>query len=676
MFAVRNSNPRFYSQTSFQSLKLTSQRTSFSFLRSQPQTWRQRSYIHNSPRITNRNHNNHNFYNNFIPLQNNHFPKHNSALSSFLPHQNLPLRYAHSSAYSSLNTTMETTNSNANSNPKTTSTSTERQSSPPDSSDSSELGSSEPRTTPQEAGLVPTLEDSQTEDAIRDIIRHVSHEAERTWFSQKGMFSRPDVVSFRAIDELPEDHTFDKNVLREDILDKMVYFHIPRGNVEWAVVRLAFIRAGIKRVRGEDWNVLWGRHLEIGKYRQLNAFQRVNHFPGTTHIGRKDRLAILLEHMAEYGSDEEFAFHPSTYVLPDDRKQLQHYVKKELESGRDPLLIKKPPAASCGRRIKVFRGSSSLPYNEDCIVQEYISNPLLVNNFKFDLRLYVVVTSYNPLRVYLYPDGLTRFATEPYSNSSVHNRTMHLTNYSINKKSPLFVQNTDESADNIGSKWSVNALKAYFQEAEIDDKNLWDKINDIIIKTLISGERIVSDRAERFLPHRNTCFELYGFDIMIDADIKPWLVEVNLLPSLACESPMDKRVKAGAVTDLLNLVGVVQYDRRYYMDEAEKLGYRKQYDKTLLEGDSLDIAERLERALHRSLTSDDLLILEESEFEEMRKGDFNLIFPRPDNAEYYRTFFTGGASHRNQRLLCEWKKLERQYSKDQLHRFLETASRD
>jgi len=47
----------------------------------------------------------------------------------------------------------------------------------------------------------------------------------------------------------------------------------------------------------------------------------------------------------------------------------------------------------------------------DTLVSEYISNPHLINNFKYDLRIYIVVTSYDPLRIYMFQEGLTRFAT-------------------------------------------------------------------------------------------------------------------------------------------------------------------------------------------------------------------------------------------------------------------------
>ena len=70
------------------------------------------------------------------------------------------------------------------------------------------------------------------------------------------------------------------------------------------------------------------------------------------------------------------------------------------------------------------------------IISEYISNPHLVNGFKYDLRIYVVVTSYDPLKVYIYDHGLVRFCTEKYSNetSTAANTYAHLTNTAINRK--------------------------------------------------------------------------------------------------------------------------------------------------------------------------------------------------------------------------------------------------
>jgi hypothetical protein len=78
------------------------------------------------------------------------------------------------------------------------------------------------------------------------------------------------------------------------------------------------------------------------------------------------------------------------------------------------------------------------------VVSQYVDNPLLVDGYKFDLRIYVALTSINPLRIYIYEDGLARFATQKYSSSvsanpnSKVNQFTHLTNYSLNKKNANF----------------------------------------------------------------------------------------------------------------------------------------------------------------------------------------------------------------------------------------------
>jgi len=74
------------------------------------------------------------------------------------------------------------------------------------------------------------------------------------------------------------------------------------------------------------------------------------------------------------------------------------------------------------------------------VISKYIQNPLLINGHKFDLRIYVAVTSFDPLRIYVYKEGLARFASEQYSNKvSKDNKFMHLTNYSVNKKNENFI---------------------------------------------------------------------------------------------------------------------------------------------------------------------------------------------------------------------------------------------
>lgn len=73
---------------------------------------------------------------------------------------------------------------------------------------------------------------------------------------------------------------------------------------------------------------------------------------------------------------------------------------------------------------------------------------------------------------------------------------------------------------------------------------------------------------------RNNCFEVYGFDVMVDRDFKPWLIEVNVLPSLSSSSPMDKNIKTSLMGDVLTLIGMSYADggdKQHGKDKAGNL---------------------------------------------------------------------------------------------------------
>ena len=91
---------------------------------------------------------------------------------------------------------------------------------------------------------------------------------------------------------------------------------------------------------------------------------------------------------------------------------------------------------------------------------------------------------------------------------------------------------------------------------------MWSRIYDLIIKAILSGEHYVNASVKKYNLHRNNCFEVFGYDVILDSELKPWLLEVNLSPSLACESPLDLTIKSTLLADTFNMIGVKKYDRR------------------------------------------------------------------------------------------------------------------
>lgn len=102
--------------------------------------------------------------------------------------------------------------------------------------------------------------------------------------------------------------------------------------------------------------------------------------------------------------------------------------------------------------------------------------PFLIDGLKFDLRIYVLLAGTDPMRIYVYQDGLVRFATEPYvapSHGNLEDMCMHLTNYAINKENPNFIFNNDAGKMDVGHKRSIKSVFGKLEEEGFNIKKLW-----------------------------------------------------------------------------------------------------------------------------------------------------------------------------------------------------------
>ena len=145
------------------------------------------------------------------------------------------------------------------------------------------------------------------------------------------------------------------------------------------------------------FNLLWlNCAVKPALLLSLNKYQKVNHFPRTQELTRKDLLARTLAGLREMHGPSACDFFPTTYVLPSDAEACHQAMQRERA-----LWIVKPIASSRGRGISIVQQPHQLP-QDDVVVSKYVANPLLIDGFKFDLRLYVLVTSFNPLEAFLY----------------------------------------------------------------------------------------------------------------------------------------------------------------------------------------------------------------------------------------------------------------------------------
>ena len=124
---------------------------------------------------------------------------------------------------------------------------------------------------------------------------------------------------------------------------------------------------------------------------------------------------------------------------------------------------------------------------------------------------------------------------------------MHLTNYAINKNSLGFMKNYTAVADFVGSKRSLKFVMRYVRKQfNADTTKLMAQIKDLTIKTILSAQPHISQTYKNYQidDYENSlAFEILGFDIMLDQNCKPILLEINHAPSFATDSPIDEKIK-------------------------------------------------------------------------------------------------------------------------------------
>ncbi|XP_052777435.1 tubulin polyglutamylase TTLL7-like isoform X2 [Mya arenaria] len=397
----------------------------------------------------------------------------------------------------------------------------------------------------------------------------------------------------------------------------------------------------------------------------LKPYQRINHFPGMGEVTRKDNLARNMMKMAK-AVPEEYNFVPRTWILPSDFNIVQNYMKDLRAHKKSKTFIVKPSNGAQGHGISIHRNLDKLPTNEHFIVQEYVEKPLLLDGYKFDLRIYVLVTSCDPLRIFLFNDGLVRMSTEKYlppSENNVNHLFMHLTNYSVNKHNEFYEKGASLDA---GSKRSIKSFNEYLRRNDYDVPLLWRNISDMIVKTMIVAEPYVLHSYRMCRPGAppasdSVCFEVLGFDVLIDRKLRPWLLEINRSPSFGTDEKIDFDIKSALIEDTIRLLNIKMNDKKKNMNAQKLEAQKRLFRPTKRVSETADMSEYDKKRLGLERRKEELKELLQrvkkagtrEDYENRNRGRFIRIFPTDDKARQdsyvklleaaYTTFMSGRA---------------------------------
>ncbi|XP_043569179.1 protein monoglycylase TTLL8-like isoform X2 [Chiloscyllium plagiosum] len=292
--------------------------------------------------------------------------------------------------------------------------------------------------------------------------------------------------------------------------------------------------------------------MRAGKYFEVNI---------SPILSQKDWANLIEQH---YSLIRNEATIPGSHNYLIDCQNILNRLKSvrpQLEiDGIRNIWIVKPAAKSQGRGIKcVDRLDKFLKLkdfdpsleNTKLVVQKYIEKPLLIYDTKFDIRLWFLVTDWNPINIWFYKDCYLRFSTQPFTLENLDS-SVHLCNNAIQKRlKPSVNRNPLVPKE---SMWSSNQFQDYLRikgHGNIWQETVYPSMKKAIICSLVTVQAIVQARKNNFA--------LYGADFLLGEDFKPWLIEINLSPSMSRSTSVTAILCANVQEDTIKVV----IDRKY-----------------------------------------------------------------------------------------------------------------
>eukprot|EP00656_Telonema_subtile_P011462 TRINITY_DN15682_c0_g1_i2.p1 TRINITY_DN15682_c0_g1~~TRINITY_DN15682_c0_g1_i2.p1 ORF type:complete len:455 (-),score=153.17 TRINITY_DN15682_c0_g1_i2:195-1559(-) len=316
---------------------------------------------------------------------------------------------------------------------------------------------------------------------------------------------------------------------------------------------------------------LWIRWRTTIPFADLDCDRHiVNHISNEHILTIKSKLCKM---MTNVNQSTGLVLHPETFIMADLVADPE--LAARVCAIPEVMWIIKPAVGSAGRDIHIAssgevlmaevlqskaegarRALAEQDAEEIFIVQRYIMNPLVLpgpsgRGHKFDMRIYFFIASASPMISFMYNDGYLRVNAEPYDLSDTDNLQAHITNFHVSKAHPQYDRLKD-AVDGMSVRWTFGELAAHLQQhfghmcgEEPVIEHVKAQIREILghVSAQVKGE----------LDPRPGCFALLGVDIMLDSELKAWLIEFTKNPALRKNTPHLAELHTGLVQEICDV---------------------------------------------------------------------------------------------------------------------------
>ena len=376
-----------------------------------------------------------------------------------------------------------------------------------------------------------------------------------------------------------------------------------------------------------NYNIYWDFYPNLnndrGIFFNLNKYQLIGKFPDESFNNYNN---YLFYNKLKNKYPKDFTYLLETFIWPEQKDMINKKFNKYKYNSNNIWILKQENDLNVNNRTKYkipqfFKSYKELEMNnENLFLTRYLSNPMLINNKKFSMKSFVLVTGFLPLKIYFYRDGYLTFAKNNFTlnEDSLDNPCIHIStekdkfNCELkNKKNEFYEKSLFDEKFFI---WNYLNFERYSKKKEINYYNIINQIKDIIIKTFISFSSDIIDKLKKSTIKDRNRFQLFTFDFILDENFKVYLIDFDKNPYLDSLHLVPIYIYDHLISDILNIVGVVPFSH-FKEEEA--------FDKNINEYKN-EIIENVEDSL--------------CEFTRP-KGAFELLFPLKSNIEKYSKYF-------------------------------------